>query len=89
MGALFRFFLYLFICFVAAKFLLQAFGVESRQYLVGLTAVLLANVYWLSHLAFRDRGGKEILAPERQGRKRPKEEPEAGEPPAGASSEKP
>jgi len=56
MGALFSFFLRLFICFVAAKFLLHAVGVESRQYLIGLTILLTANVYWLSYLVFRDRG---------------------------------
>jgi hypothetical protein len=56
MGALFSFFLRLFLCFVAAKFLLHAVGVESRQYLIGLTVLLTANVYWLSYLVFRDRG---------------------------------
>ena len=56
MGALFSFFLRLFCCFVAAKFLLHAVGVESRQYLIGLTILLTANVYWLSYLVFRDRG---------------------------------
>ena len=55
MSALFGFFLRLFICFVAAKFLLHAVGVESRQYLIGLTILLTANVYWLGYLTFRDR----------------------------------
>ena len=64
MGALFSFFLRLFICFVAAKFLLHAVGVESRQYLIGLTVLLTANVYWLSYLVFRDRGAGHRGPPE-------------------------
>jgi len=63
MGALFSFFLRLFICFVAAKFLLHAVGVESRQYLIGLTVLLTANVYWLSYLVFRDRGAGHLGPP--------------------------
>ena len=55
MSALFGFFLRLFICFVAAKFFLVALGLDNRQYLLGLTALLTANVYWLSYLTFRDR----------------------------------
>ena len=53
MSALFGFFLRLFICFVAARFFLHALGVESREYLVGLTVLLKANVYWLRYLVFR------------------------------------
>jgi hypothetical protein len=66
MSAFFGFFLRLFICFVAAKFLLNAVGVTSREYLVVLTGVLLANVYWLSHLLFREQrpfGDREPRAP--------------------------
>jgi hypothetical protein len=55
MSATFSFFLRLFLCFVAARFLLQAIGVEGRDYLVGLTILFLANVYWFSYLVFRDR----------------------------------
>ena len=55
MSAVFSFFLRLFLCFVAARFFLQAIGVEGRNYLVGLTIVLLVNVYWFSYLVFRDR----------------------------------
>jgi hypothetical protein len=55
MSATFSFFLRLFLCFVAARFLLQAIGVEGRGYLVGLTVVFLANAYWFSYLVFRDR----------------------------------
>jgi len=55
MSAAFSFFLRLFLCFVAARFLLQAIGVEGRGYLVGLTLLFLVNVYWFSYLVFRDR----------------------------------
>ncbi len=76
MSAVFSFFLRLFLCFVAARFLLQAIGVAGRDYLVGLTLLFLANVYWFSYLVFRDRkvssakgegnqpGGLEAAAPE-------------------------
>ena len=55
MSTAFSFFLRLFLCFVAARFLLQAIAVEGRGYLVGLTILFLANVYWFSYLVFRDR----------------------------------
>jgi hypothetical protein len=55
MSAAFSFFLRLFLCFVAARFLLQAVGWEGRDYLVGLTILFLVNVYWFSYLIFRDR----------------------------------
>jgi len=55
MSKVFSFFLRLFLCFVAARFLLQAIGVEGRDYLVGLTLLFLINVYWFSYLVFRDR----------------------------------
>jgi len=89
MGKAFSFFLRLFLCFVAARFLLQAIGVEGRQYLVGLTLLFLVNVYWFSYLVFRDRTvfkveaargqppGAKAAAPEA-------EEPPAVEPPPGA-----
>ena len=57
MSTAFSFFLRLFLCFVAARFLLQAIGVEGRDYLVGLTVLFLVNVYWFSYLVFRDRTG--------------------------------
>ena len=55
MKFVFSFFLRLFICFVGAKFLLQAIALDSRDYLLALTAVLLINVYLFSYLVFRDR----------------------------------
>ena len=64
MSAVFGFFLRLFICFVAARFLLQSIGMEGREYLVGLTILLLGNVYLFSYLLFRERRG--IPADERR-----------------------
>jgi hypothetical protein len=55
MSKAFGFFLRLFLCFVGARFLLQAVDVPGRAALVGLTLLFLANVYWFSHLIFRDR----------------------------------
>jgi hypothetical protein len=87
MSQVFSFFLRLFLCFVAARFLLQAIGVEGREYLVGLTLLFLVNVYWFSYLVFRDRtaapaeaqrhafGSPSVAAPE------PEEPPVKPEPP--------
>ncbi len=55
MKALFSFSLRLLACLVAAKFLLHLLGVESRGWLAGLTALALANLYWLAYLGSRDR----------------------------------
>jgi hypothetical protein len=55
MRLLFSFFLRLFICFLAAKFILLIFESGNRSYLVGLTAVFLANIYLLEILGRRDR----------------------------------
>jgi hypothetical protein len=55
MAFVFSFFLRLFGCFLAAKLILLAFGSPSRNYLLGLTAILLANVYWLDFTSQRDR----------------------------------
>ena len=62
MSTAFSFFLRLFLCFVAARFLLQAIGVEGRGYLVGLTILFLVNVYWFSYLVFRDRTAPGVKA---------------------------
>ena len=85
MSAMFGFFLRLFICFVAAKFLLHAVGVESRQYLMGLTVLLLVNVYWLGYLVYRDRGDLRPPPPAAPRQNRP--EQSAAKPPAGPSGE--
>jgi hypothetical protein len=62
MSTAFSFFLRLFLCFVAARFLLQAIGVEGRDYLMGLTILFLINVYWFSYLVFRDRTASPVEA---------------------------
>jgi len=62
MSTAFSFFLRLFLCFVGARFLLQAIGVEGRGYLVSLTILFLVNVYWFSYLVFRDRSGPPAAA---------------------------
>jgi hypothetical protein len=73
MSKAFSFFLRLFLCFAAAKFLLQAIGVEGRDYLVGLTLLFLVNVYWFSYLVFRDR-----TAPAAEAQRDPRRNPMAG-----------
>ncbi|MEJ2672287.1 MAG: hypothetical protein P8168_08830 [Deltaproteobacteria bacterium] len=77
----FSFFLRLFLCFVAARFLLQAIEVSGRGYLVGLTILLLVNVYLFSYLVFRERtpdaSEGERVRPEKPGRA----SPAAAEPP--------
>jgi hypothetical protein len=80
MSTAFSFFLRLFLCFVAARFLLQAIGVEGRDYLVGLTLLFLANVYWFSYLVFRDRAPGAKADRDRPGSVKA-EAPEAEEPP--------
>jgi hypothetical protein len=55
MAFVFSFFLRLFFCFLAAKLILLAFGAQSRNYLLGLTAIFLANVYWIDYLSRRGR----------------------------------
>jgi hypothetical protein len=79
MSAAFSFFLRLFLCFAAAKFLLQAIGIQGRGALIVFTLVLLANVYLLSYLVFRDQRWKfSKAAPEAE--PAPEAEgPEAGE----------
>lgn len=81
MSAVFSFFLRLFLCFVAARFLLQAIGVEGRDYLVGLTLLFLVNVYWFSYLVFRDRTASKVEAAPGQPPGRKAGAPEAEEPP--------
>jgi hypothetical protein len=81
MSAVFSFFLRLFLCFVAARFLLQAIGVAGRDYLVGLTLLFLANVYWFSYLVFRDRAAPEAKGGPDQTGSVAAAAPEAEEPP--------
>jgi hypothetical protein len=82
MSKVFSFFLRLFLCFVAARFLLQAIRVEGRDYLVGLTVLFLVNVYWFSYLVFRDRTVSKVEAAHDQPPVTKAAAPEAEEPPA-------
>ncbi|MDP1761195.1 MAG: hypothetical protein Q8L43_03145 [Deltaproteobacteria bacterium] len=81
MSKAFSFFLRLFLCFAAARFLLQAIGVEGRDYLVGLTLLFLVNVYWFSYLVFRDRTAPAVEAKRDRGGSPIAAAPEAEEPP--------
>ena len=81
MSTAFSFFLRLFLCFVVARFLLQAIGVEGRGYLLGLTLLFLVNVYWFSYLVFRDRTGSPVEAKRDQRGSPMAAAPEAEEPP--------
>ena len=82
MSTAFSFFLRLFLCFVAARFLLQAIGVEGREYLVGLTLLFLVNVYWFSYLVFRDRTASKVEAKRDPPARPAGAAPEAEAPPA-------
>jgi len=75
MSVWFGFFLRLFLCFVAAKFFLHAVGVEGREYLMGLTLLLLANVYWLGYLVFRDQRAASSPPGEQASESHPPREP--------------
>jgi hypothetical protein len=55
MKVFFTFFLRLFFCFVAAKFLLRLLGLDTQAYLMGLTMVFLGNLYGFDYLEYRDR----------------------------------
>ena len=55
MKVFFTFFLRLFFCFVAAKFLLRVLDLDTQAYLIGLTAIFLGNLYWFDFLEYRDR----------------------------------
>ena len=55
MKAFFIFFLRVFVCFVAAKLILRALGLDQRAYLIGLTLIFAANLYWFDFLEYRDR----------------------------------
>jgi hypothetical protein len=75
MKPFFIFFLRLFFCFVAAKFILQALDWDSRAYLIGLTLLFLGNIYWFDFLQYRDR----IAFRLRKENKAPPEPASAGE----------
>ncbi len=65
MNSLFSFFLRLFICFVAAKLVVQVVDLNSRDYLLAMTVLFLVNAYLFDYLVFRRRRpgeGKEPAA---------------------------
>ena len=76
MNFVFAFFLRLFICFVAAKLVVQAVDLNSRDYLLALTVLFLVNAYLFEYLVYRNRrpvpGNSPEAAPEK----------DQGEPPA-------
>jgi hypothetical protein len=62
MTPVFSFFLRLFGCFLAAKFILDAVDLQGRGYLVGLTVLFLVNVYLFTYFIFRDRTAAAVPA---------------------------
>ncbi len=75
MNWLFAFFLRLFVCFLAAKFLVQAVDLNSRTYLLSLTALLIINVYLFEILVYRDRRAPQESPPEAAPKQAPEEQP--------------
>lgn len=75
MNFVFAFFLRLFICFVAAKLLVQAVDLDGRIYLLSLTILFLINVYLFDFLVFRDRRARRESPPEAASDKGPEEPP--------------
>ncbi len=75
MNRLFAFFLRLFVCFLAAKFLVQAVDLNSRTYLLSLTALLIINVYLFEILVYRDRRAPRESPPEAAPKQAPEEQP--------------
>ncbi len=75
MNRLFAFFLRLFACFLAAKFLVQAVDLNSRTYLLSLTALFIINVYLFEILVYRDRRAPQERPPEAAPKQSPEEQP--------------
>jgi hypothetical protein len=75
MNWLFSFFLRLFVCFLAAKFLVQAMDLDSPTYLLSLTALLIINVYLFEILVYRDYRAHKENPPEAAPPRAPEEQP--------------
>lgn len=75
MNWLFSFFLRLFVCFLAAKFLVQAVDLNNRTYLLSLTALLIINVYLFEILMYRDHRAPPESPPEAAPKQSPEEQP--------------
>ena len=71
MNLVFAFFLRLFICFVAAKLVVQAVDLNSRDYLLALTVLFLVNAYLFDYLVYRNRGPIKAPPPEAGAEKTP------------------
>ena len=65
MKVFFTFFLRLFFCFVAAKFLLRVLGLDTQACLIALTAIFLGNLYVFDYLEYRDRIAFRLRKPAR------------------------
>ena len=79
MAFLFSFFLRLFLCFLTAKLVLLAFDASGRDYLLGLTAVFMANVYGIDYLSQRGRLPERRQKRDLQGPEPPPEAPAGGD----------
>jgi hypothetical protein len=75
MNRLFSFFLKLFVCFLAAKFVVQALDLDSPAYLLSLTALLLINAYLFEFLVYRERRAPQESPPEAAPTQAPEERP--------------
>ena len=75
MNLVFSFFLRLFICFVAAKLVVQAVDLNSRDYLLALTVLFLVNAYLFDYLVFRNRRPVKGNPPEADPDKTPEKPP--------------
>ncbi len=76
MNVAFTFFLRLFICFVAAKLVVLAVDLNSRDYLLALTVLLLVNAYLFDYLVYRSRQSNQEQ-PEARQDQNPEEPPPA------------
>jgi hypothetical protein len=80
MNSLFSFFLRLFICFVAAKLVVQAVDLNTRNYLLALTVLFLVNAYLFDYLVYRSRQPVEANPPEAEPDPAPKDSAAAAAP---------
>lgn len=75
MSLVFSFFLRLFICFVAAKVVVVAVDLNSREYLLAMTVLFLVNAYLFDYLVYRSRQPGEGAPPPAEPDLTPKEPP--------------
>ncbi len=77
MNRVFAFFLRLFICFVAAKVVVLAVDLNSREYLLAMTVLFLVNTYLFDYLVYRSRQPGEETPPAADPDRTPEEPPPA------------